>query len=190
MYMKKLILLFAIILVAFQAKAQDKLITQSGDVKIVYNVEVGPTNIFYKLENKDGASLQQILKKDVVMIIRANGKKELINTDDISGSKSDSPQNTPLSTVSLPTSGDNAEAQAINDSLIAKYNNVTVAYTDDKFKEKKKSAQFLYLLPKLKTGSVIGDANMELDIKVEKDYYLNSNTYNVTLKNKDRKSVV
>ena len=41
-----------------------------------------------------------------------------------------------------------------------------MTYINDKVKEKKKTAFMLYLLPRVKKGSLIGNANIELDIKV------------------------
>ena len=167
MYMKQLIILFVVLCFACNAKAQDKLITQKGDVKTVYNVEVGQNNIFYKLENKEGSSLQQIAKKDVVMIIHHDGTKELFNAGELSTPPSAALQPTPTpATASAPSSQDPAETKAINDSLMKKYNGPLVTYINDKVKEKKKTAYLLYLLPGLKKGSLIGDSNMELDIKV------------------------
>ena len=70
-----------------QAKAQDKLITQSGDVKIVYNVDVGTNKVFYTLENKKDAPIQQIAKQDVLTIIHPDGSKEILNKDNVSNQK-------------------------------------------------------------------------------------------------------
>ena len=185
--MKRLIILCSIAFFTLQGKAQDKLITQKGDVKTVYNVEVGANKVFYTLEKKENAPIQQIAKKDVLTIIHSDGTKELFNTGEASTPLSANSQSTPA-TASAPSSQNPAEVKAINDSLMIKYSGPLVTYINDKVKEKRKTAYALYMLPRLKKGSIIGDANIELDIKTDMDLY-NANYYYLILKNKTDKTI-
>lgn len=50
--MKKLIIFACSLMAGISASAQDVLITQEGDVKKVYDVEVGTNAVFYKSEEK------------------------------------------------------------------------------------------------------------------------------------------
>ncbi len=159
--MKQLIILFIVMCFACNVNAQDKLITPKGDVKIVYVVEITQNNIFYKLVNKDSAPLTQIARKDVLTIIHHNGTKELFNAGESSTPPSATVQST--SAIAVAISNDD---KAINNSLMTKYNGQLVTYINDKVKEKKRTAYLLYLLPGLKKGSLIGNANIELDIRV------------------------
>ena len=154
--MKQLIILFSVLCFVCNAKAQDKLITQKGDVKTVYVVEIGQNNIFYKLENKEGASLQQIGKKEVVMIIHTDGTKEIFNTGDTSTPKVETPQNNAAST-----------SQTDRHPVIVKNDNfVPVKFIDEKKKGKNKKANIFYLLYQFKNGSIIGDDNLSVEYKI------------------------
>ena len=171
---------------ACNVKAQDKLITQTGDVKIVYNVEVGTNKVFYTLENKKDAPIQQIAKQDVLTIIHPDGSKEMFGVGE-STPPPPTVHQTPATTVAISN-----DEKAINDSLMTKYNGQLVTYINDKVKEKKKTACASYLLPRLKKGSIIGDANIEseINIKVVRDRWFSYNdNYYVTLKNKTDKTI-
>lgn len=175
---------------ACNVNAQDKLITQKGDVKIVYIVEIAQNNIFYKLENKESASLKQIAKKDVLTIIHYDGTKELFNAGESSTPPPPTVQPTPETAVAI-----SKDDKAINDSLMTKYNGQLVTYINDKVKEKKRTAYLLYLLPGLKKSSLIANANIEMDIKVgpiDKNWLFISSfgpDYYITLKNKTDKTI-
>lgn len=175
---------------ACNVNAQDKIITQKGDVKIVYVVEIAQNNIFYKLENKESASLKQIAKKDVLTIIHHDGTKELFSAGESSTPPSPTVQPTPVTAVAMSN-----DDKAVNDSLMTKYNGQLVTYINDKVKEKKRTAYLLYLLPGLKKSSLIGNANIEMDIKVgpiDKDWLFISSfgpDYYITLKNKTDKTI-
>ncbi|WP_337943252.1 hypothetical protein [Prevotella sp.] len=66
--MKKLIIFACSLMAGVSVSAQDVLITQKGDVKNVYDVEVGPSTVFYKEEDKADAPTLRIKKADVIMI--------------------------------------------------------------------------------------------------------------------------
>ena len=74
--MKKLIIFAYFFLMAgVSASAQDVLITKDGDVKNVYEVEVGTNAVFYKSEDKADAAILRINKTNVYMIKRKDGTK-------------------------------------------------------------------------------------------------------------------
>lgn len=182
--MKQLIILFTVMFFACNAKAQDKLITQKGDVKIVYNVEVGTSNIFYKLENKENAALQQIHKKDVVMIIHADGSKELFTGDTTSTPKAETPQNVqPTASIS----------QIDRHPVVVKDENfVPVMFVDEKEKAKNKKAKTAYMLYQLKNGSYLSDDNLTVECSIITDnFYMIPMGFNfsVLLRNKTNKTI-
>lgn len=176
--MKKLFILLTVISLALQSKAQDKLITQKGDVKIVYNVEVGPSNIFYKLENKENVTLQQIAKKDVVMIIHADGSKELFNTGETSTPKTETPQNLPI----------NASTIDRHPVVVKNGNFVAVQFIDEKVKAKDKKANAFYAVCQLKNGSVMEDDNIKGEYKIIEEMGYNI-ALQLTLQNKTDKTI-
>lgn len=181
--MKKLSTILFLISLTVLGYSQDKLITQKGDVKIVYNVEISTNKVFYTLENKQNAPIQQIAKQDVLTIIHPDGSKESLNGENSPAAKAEIPP------TQLPKQ-DNAQSKAINDSLIAKYNGPLVTYINDEIKAKNKTALFVWLLPQVKTSSIIGDSNMELEIKENNiKYYSDNRLYETTLKNKTDKTI-
>lgn len=155
--MKNLLTLFSLFFCVIICEAQDKLITQDGDVKMVYNVEVSSNKIFYTLENKPNAAIQQIAKKEVLMIKHSDGTKELFNTgEDASTPKTETPQKMKV-----------AEAQSDRHAIMLKNEDfVPVKYIDDVQKAKGKKANLYYVLYQIKNGSIIEDDNVVASFKV------------------------
>lgn len=73
--MKKLIIFACSLMAGISASAQDVLITKDGDVKNVYEVEVGTNAVFYKSKDNADAEILRINKADVFMIKRKDGTK-------------------------------------------------------------------------------------------------------------------
>ena len=73
--MKKLMIVACSMMAGVSAYAQDVLVTQEGDVKNVYEGEVGTNGVFYKSEDKADAAILRINKADVFMIKRKDGTK-------------------------------------------------------------------------------------------------------------------
>lgn len=73
--MKKLIIFACSLMAGISASAQDVLITKDGDVKNVYEVEVGTNAVFYKSKDNADAAILRINKADVFMIKRKDGTK-------------------------------------------------------------------------------------------------------------------
>lgn len=60
---------------ALQAQAQDILVTNDGESMKVYNLEIGPSSIFYQLSAEANAETKRIAKSDVLIIKKADGTK-------------------------------------------------------------------------------------------------------------------
>jgi hypothetical protein len=130
-------------------------------VKTVYNVDVGANKIFYTLENKTNAPIQQIAKKDVLMIKHLDGSKELFNTGDTSTPKTETPQNVPATA---------STAQIDRHPVVVKNEEfVPVKYIDEEKKTKGKTADYFYFTYQLKDGSIIGDENINAEYNIVGD---------------------
>ena len=141
---------------ACNVKAQDKLITQTGDVKIVYNVEVGTNKVFYTLENKKDAPIQQIAKQDVLTIIHPDGSKEILNKDNVSNQKDEIQQEN----NSLPSFSKKERHPIVTKN--GEYN--PVLFANDK--KKGKRCYSCYVVYQFKNGSVKEDDNISAEYKV------------------------
>ena len=179
--MKKLIILFSVLCFACNTKAQDKLITQKGDVKTVYNVEVGANRVFYTLEKKENAPIQQIAKKDVLTIIHPDGTKELFNTNESSNA----------AVISGQASSTTFPAEAENHPIVVQ----DKGYVPIKFIGKKgnKEAGAYFAECRLKNGSVIEDDNVKINYKIMDDdvyYYSNKDILlQISIQNKTNKTI-
>ena len=136
--MKKLIIFACSLMAGISASAQDVLITQEGDVKNVYDVEVGPSTVFYKEADKADAPTLRIKKADVIMIKRKDGTKyDLGNGNNVvnNSQTAQSPQTQAAAPVATSVS---AEAQRLNEEAIRRVNDYNPKYqgddTDDRCK--------------------------------------------------------
>ncbi len=59
----------------FTAKAQDLIVTESGQTLKVYNIEMSPTTIFYQISEAKDAPTERIARKEVLIIRKADGSK-------------------------------------------------------------------------------------------------------------------
>ena len=130
--MKKLIIFAYFFLMAgVSVSAQDVLITKDGDVKNVYEVEVGTNAVFYKSEDKADAAILRINKTDVYMIKRKDGTKY-----DLGNNIGQSSQSTAVAPVqqqnSAPKASVNAASQKRNEELISYSNTYTPEYVGKK----------------------------------------------------------
>ena len=73
--MKKFILLMMLPFYALVTMAQDMLVTNEGKSMTIYNLEISDQSIFFQLQDKANAPLQKMLKKDVLIIKKADGTK-------------------------------------------------------------------------------------------------------------------
>ena len=133
--MKKLIIFACSLMAGISASAQDVLITQEGDVKKVYDVEVGPSTVFYKEADKADAPTLRIKKADVIMIKRKDGTKYDLGNNIVQSSQSTAVA--PIqqqNTVSQPApkASVNAASQKRNEELISYSNTYTPEYVEKK----------------------------------------------------------
>ena len=158
--MKKLIIFACSLMAGVSASAQDVLITQEGDVKKVYDVEVGPSTVFYKEADKADAPTLRIKKADVIMIKRKDGTKyDLGNGNNVvnNSQAAQSPQTQAAAPVATSVS---AEAQRQNDEAIRRVNDYNPKYQGDDTGDRCK--RLLCLLGYGKDSQIIND-----DIEIE-----------------------
>ena len=159
--MKKLIIFACSLMMAgVSASAQDVLITQEGDVKKVYDVEVGPSTVFYKEADKADAPTLRIKKADVIMIKRKDGTKyDLGNGNNVvnNSQAAQSPQTQAADPVATSVS---AEAQRLNEEAIRRVNDYNPKYQGDDTDDRCK--RLLCLLGYGKDSQIIND-----DIEIE-----------------------
>ena len=153
-------MIFACSLMAgVSAYAQDVLITQEGDVKKVYDVEVGPSTVFYKEADNADAPTLRIKKDDVIMIKRKDGTKyDLGNGAQPSSATSSTPS--PAQASAPVATSISAEAQRQNEEAIRRVNDYNPKYLGDDTDERCK--RLLCLLGYGKESQIIND-----DIEIE-----------------------
>ena len=112
--------------------AQDTMVTKSGDIKTVYNVEISSSAVFYKSSSAADAQIERIAKEDLFMIKRPDGT--MYDLGDVSSAPVT--QVTAQTTVSTPENNAiSEEALKLNQKLIAKYNSVTPTITGKEGKD-------------------------------------------------------
>ena len=77
--MKKLASTTLLLLFTLSAWAQDMLVTNEGKSMTIFNLEISEQSIFFQLSDKADAPLQKMLKKDVLIIKKADGTKLDLN---------------------------------------------------------------------------------------------------------------
>lgn len=158
--MKKLIIFACSLMAGVSVSAQDVLITQEGDVKNVYDVEVGPSTVFYKEADKADAPTLRIKKADVIMIKRKDGTKyDLGNGNNVvnNSQTAQSPQTQAAAPVATSVS---AEAQCLNEEAIRRVNDYNPKYLGDDTDDRCK--RLLCLLGYGKDSQIIND-----DVEIE-----------------------
>ena len=140
--MKKLIFFACSLMAGVSAYAQDVLITNNGDVKNVYEVEVGTNAVFYKSEDKADAAILRINKADVFMIKRKDGTKyDLGNGAQPSSATSSAPspaqasspaQQSAVASQGAPQATVSAASQKRSEELIAYSNTYAPEYVGKK----------------------------------------------------------
>lgn len=140
--MKKLMIFACSLMAGVSAYAQDVLITNNGDVKNVYEVEVGTNAVFYKSEDKADAAILRINKADVFMIKRKDGTKyDLGNGAQPSSAVSSTPspaqasspaQQSAVASQGAPQATVSAASQKRSEELIAYSNTYAPEYVGKK----------------------------------------------------------
>ena len=158
--MKKLIFFACSLMAGISASAQDVLITKDGDVKNVYEVEVGTNAVFYKSEDKAAAAILRINKADVYMIKRKDGTKYDLGNGNNVVNNSQTAQSPQTQAAAPVASSISAEAQRHNEEAIRRVNDYNPKYLGDDTDERCK--RLLCLLGYGKESQIIND-----DIEIE-----------------------
>lgn len=139
----KLFLLGIILSTPFILHAQDRLITQNGDVLTGYHVEIGENTVFYNETEDINSPVKRIPKSELLMIRKQNGEKiNLMQNEAVT--KNDATSSQTVTQTITPMSVPSESAQKRNKELIKQYNSPSVNYTNQKKKEKGKEAQLAY----------------------------------------------
>lgn len=183
--MKRITLAIALLILILKVSAQEKLITQNGDVKLVYNVAIAANKVFYTLDSNEDSPILQINKADILTIIHPDGTKELFNLSEADDTKTTEPAN------SLPptTSPDTHPIYTTNH----KYHLVQYFGKAERlgFGEVTSS---LYIGMQLRDSSILEDDNLAMEYKVkqninEADEHILSWTIAIEVKNKTNQTI-
>ena len=186
-HLKRLFTSVVMSLLAICMYGQDTMITQDGDVKTVYVVDIGSTAVFYKTENTDNAAIQSISKDQIFVIKRPDGTKYDLGSAPTPAVYADVPMQTHIPQLSDEMS---EEAMEANRRRIEEINSVVPEYIN----KKKGDAERIFCA--MGVGSESCLVNDELEVALEVGYIYNdlfhttlgSSTANqalrITLKNK------
>lgn len=147
-------------------QAQDKIVTNEGDVIQAYHVDVGENLIYYRLENFGAGVLQSIRKADVLMLMRHDGSivnyyqdkkkdKELPEDTVATGNASDK--------VKLLEPADLSEAsRKANAALIEAMNGAVIVHENGN--EKAQGADAVWCRLGVKKNSILCNDDLELSV--------------------------
>ena len=161
--MKKFILLLILSFWTLAAISQDMLVTNDGKSMTIYNLEISDQSIFFQLSNKSDAPLQKMLKKDVLIIKKADGTKLDLDTSqvpiDVISSQSIAQKETGVVYITPEILSD--KAKKMNDAWLATYNQ-KVEYKVLKDNNIGKEANFAIGIFGIKQKSVLSSEDVEI----------------------------
>ena len=190
-HLKRLHTSVVVSLTAICMYGQDTMVTQDGDVKTVYVVDIGGSAVFYKTENTDAAAIQSISKDQIFVIKRPDGTKYDLGNASTPAVYADAPTQSSTPQLSDEVS---EEAMEANRRRIEEINSVMPEYIN----KKKGDADRLFCA--MGVGSESCLVNDELEVALEVGYIYNdsfhtkgSSTSNqalrIVLKNKLTKTI-
>ena len=138
---------------------QDVLVTNDGESLKVYNMEIGPSAIFYQLSDADNAEIKRIAKTDVLIIRKADGTK--IDPNAMQSSVTQSNSNATVNVEHAPPMR-NTELEKQNESYITSYNGQLVRF---KKQPKNKEANMLYCMLGVKNNSQLLNNDIKISIQ-------------------------
>lgn len=162
--------------------AQDIMVTQDGDVKTVYVVDIGSTSVFYKTSNTDNAGIQSISKAQIFVLKHADGTKYDLGSTATQAATS-AAQTTPETPATLnapdthegviPASVEvedavSEEAKRLNQELIARINNAEPKYIGEEKDRGVKTTKWIFFLLGIGENSTL--VNDEVEIAMEIGY--------------------
>jgi hypothetical protein len=164
---KSSLLFLFFVLLSIHVMAQDVIITEDGDARKVFNVEVSGQSVFFTLIDKPDAAIQKMDKSKVLMIKHKDGTREVFSGESAEKSQVVSAPSPSVSTASAPTESaeELADAKATNDKILQMYYG-TGAVTPIG-KTKGKEANFAYIQFHPTSKSVFADNNLVCDVTME-----------------------
>ena len=173
--MKKLIIFACSLMMAgVSASAQDVLITQEGDVKKVYDVEVGPSTVFYKEADKADAPTLRIKKADVIMIKRKDGTKYDLGNG-VQPSNTTSSTSSPAQAPSSQAASISAESKKRNEEIISQANDFNPEYVG---MDTKKDCDRVFCIMGYGNGSQLVNDDLEIECFIGSSSSLTTGTRN------------
>lgn len=148
--------------------AQDMLVTNEGKSMTIYNLEISDQSIFFQLSNKADAPLQKMLKKDVLIIKKADGTKLDLNAPQAVTENNDNKiqlSTQPQGPKLLKISDLSEYEKKANDELIAKYNKKLILNKENlpiKEKDKNKNAHNAIHCLGINSKSILCNKDIEL----------------------------
>lgn len=174
----KTILILFVHLASLQGmKAQDVIITKSGDIRQAYNLEISSSAVFYKTENSDSSAIQRLEKCEIYMIKHADGTKTIFN-DNMQAESTAETSNSSRSSFGLPD-------EARNATLLGLVNDQSVSFVG---KKKSGQAKRLFCQFGIAPSSQLANKDVELhcaisSIPIGGDIGLFERMVSVTVKN-------
>lgn len=150
---------------ALPLHAQDVLITQEGDAHKVYEIEIGGSSIFYKLENTPEAAIQKINKSQVLMIKYQDGRKVIMGEEE--KEKEKVAQNEQQEQSMSLTLNETLEIAALNAKFVEEYNQRKVEFTEE---PKDKRASKLFCTFGLKNDARLQDKNVKIALQAGENF--------------------
>ena len=164
-HLKRLFTSVVMSLLAICMYGQDTMITQDGDVKTVYVVDIGSTAVFYKTENTDNAAIQSISKDQIFVIKRPDGTKYDLGNAPTPIAQPNVSAQTPTLQLSDKVS---EEAMEENRQKIEEINSVMPEYINDK---KKGDAERIFC------AMGIGKESCLVNDEIEVSYIMGGSSY-------------
>lgn len=147
-------------------QAQDKIVTNEGDVIQAYHVDVGENLIYYRLENFGAGALQSMRKADVLMLMRHDGsilnfyqdkKKDRVHPEDTVARESS------VEKVKILEAADLSEASRAANAAQIEAMNAAATVTVDK-KDEAQAADAVWCRLGVKKNSILCNDDVELSV--------------------------
>lgn len=167
--MKKIILLMMLPFYALVAMAQDMLVTNEGKSLTIYNLEISDQSIFFQLSDKADAPLQKMLKKDVLIIKKADGTKLDLNApnsikEKVQATKEEANKDIVSTPIIVKNEDLNEELKEQNQLIKDCHNNDFQVIVEDKYR--KEEAKEAWVRFGIKEESVLIDENIFINIQM------------------------
>ena len=166
------VLFFLFTCVSLGVYCQDVLVTNEGESLKVYNLEIGPSTIFYQLSDASNAEIKRIAKSDVLIIRKADGTKidpnanEAVQTTHVVGNTSSAEHNN-QSVLGLNNTMDYTSLSKENLPLVHEYNSHDVVYLNT---DTDKKAGAIICTLGIKDGSIIETPELKVSFSMKKKY--------------------